>query len=100
MGMRANRYAPLSAVTVVCGWMSAGPLNVTETPGMTAPVVSETFPKISPVLTCALADNDEPATARQRNGAMRRHALTHPPWSGFAYKTGRCPATGRTMREA
>jgi len=35
--------------------MSAGLVSVTVTPGSTAPVLSTTFPKISPVLTCAAA---------------------------------------------
>src|SRR5205823_3706092 len=38
------RYAPSAPVTAVCGWMSAGLLAVTVTPGSTAALLSVTVP--------------------------------------------------------
>src|SRR5262249_7483760 len=79
IGMRANRYAPLSTVVVVCGWMSAGDVNITVTPGITAFETSVTLPKISPVLTCAPAGTAPASSAIQTSTATRRHSLIHPP---------------------
>jgi hypothetical protein len=41
---------PVSDVTVVCGWINAGPVAVTVTPGNTAPCASMTRPWMVPVL--------------------------------------------------
>ncbi len=55
-GNARNRYDPSLPVTCTCGWMSAGPLAVTVTPGSTAPVLSVTVPLMRPLNSCAARD--------------------------------------------
>src|SRR5580765_2954567 len=46
---------------------------------MTAELVSVALPKISPVLTCALAGSALDAIAKQTSTASQRQTLIHPP---------------------
>src|SRR5947207_4223957 len=77
--MLGKRYAPVSVVTATIGWMSAGLMSVTVTPGSTAPVVSVALPRISPVLTCARAAAAPAARIRQRITPVLRINRIHPP---------------------
>jgi hypothetical protein len=62
----ANRYAPLSVVTAICGVSRAGLAIVTDAPGNTEPLASETLPKISPACVwpdALVAANEQSASA-------------------------------------
>src|SRR5262245_61814381 len=79
--MRGNRYAPVSLVVTTSGWISDAPLSVTDTPGRIAPGPSVALPKISPVLTWALA-GPAASAARQTNTHIHELLIFHPPLGG------------------
>src|SRR5205823_8136094 len=60
---RGNWNDPVSLGVAVCGCSSEGPVSVTITPGSTAPDVSVTLPKISPVCDWAHAGATPSASA-------------------------------------
>src|SRR5947208_15845709 len=73
--------------------MSAGPLNVTVTPGRTAPVKSVTLPNTSPMLTCASAVAALAGSMRHTSTTARRSApLIHSP-----EKPTTCKKNGRPL---
>jgi len=72
---RGNWKEPVSLVVAVCGWSSEGPVSVTVTPGSTAPDVSLTLPKISPVCDWAHAPDALSTSASAASRAVKRNFI-------------------------
>src|SRR5687767_10050182 len=78
-GSARKRYEPSAPVTCICGWISAGLLAVTLTPGSTAPVLSVTVPLMRPRKSWAWAWVVNNTMRHRPRTSLRERVNIHPP---------------------
>src|ERR1051325_6816870 len=106
--MRGKMYEPVSLVTAVSGCSNVGEVNVTVTPGSTAPHWSVTLPKISPVCDWALVTALVAKSATSARTIARTLILPPPEKlagldqsrSGPLFRVGHCPGIQQYLGSA